>query len=110
MYEYQATVERIVDGDTVELLVDLGFKIRVSWVIRLAGINAPEKNTPEGKDALTYLASLIPPGTGITLHSIKDHQEKYGRYLGVLVDARGQDINYLMVATRHAVEYDGGKR
>lgn len=85
MYQYKATVVSVTDGDTIRLDIDLGFNMVIhNTPIRLAGINAPETNTPEGRVAKTYLKELLPPGTELTLHSIKDKTEKYGRILGIL--------------------------
>ena len=85
MYEYEATVISVTDGDTIRLDIDLGFNMVIkNTPIRLTGINAPEKNTPEGRVAKTYLKELLPPGTQLILHSQKDKTEKYGRILGIL--------------------------
>lgn len=110
MYEYAATVLRIVDGDTLHATIDLGFDQRVDKTLRLAGIDAPEKNTPEGFAALAWLEQrLALSGMRVLITTEKDRREKYGRYLAWLVD--GEDsINMQMIDAGHAVPYDGGKR
>lgn len=102
-YEYDAEVLKVVDGDTVDLRVDLGFSIFTEMRVRLYGINAPELNTQAGKDARAWLLNKLLPN--ITVRTIKDRQEKYGRYLAVLLDESGNSINEQMVAVGHAVPY-----
>lgn len=105
MYEYRMKVERVIDGDTIHADVDLGCDIHVHLILRLAGINAPELSTPEGPYAKTYLESLLAPGP-VLLRTIKDHREKYGRYLADLF-VGDLHINAAMVNTGHAVPYAG---
>lgn len=103
MYEYQAKVIRVIDGDTVDVEVDLGFHIKTTMKIRLAGINAPEINTVEGKKTKSELLSLIEDQT-VTLLTIRDKQEKYGRYLGVIIKDK-TNINDWLVEQKMAVRY-----
>jgi len=84
MYSYRATINRIIDGDTVEVTIDLGFSISFKQIIRIYGINAPEKNTDYGKTTLHRITQLIPPGTIVKIETIKDKKEKFGRYLGII--------------------------
>lgn len=109
MYEYRATVIRVVDGDTVWLNVDLGFEVRRSDSFRFLGINAPETSTPEGKSARDWLTTYLPPGTVVTVRTEKDRREKYGRYLATIL-LNGADLNDLALKTGHAVPYFGGPR
>jgi micrococcal nuclease len=104
MYEYQAKVTRVVDGDTIEAEVDLGFHIKMNMKIRLAGINAPEMNTVEGRKLKAELITLLEDKT-ITLLTVKDKQEKYGRYLGIIVKDK-QNINEWLVEQKMAVRYN----
>lgn len=108
MFQYRATVIRIVDGDTLHLDVDLGFDVRRQDSFRLYGINAPEMSTEEGKAAKVWLAEALKDGVDmVTTH--KDQREKYGRYLATLwVD--GRNVNQEMVKAGHAVPYAGGSR
>lgn len=111
MYEYRAKIVRIVDGDTVHADVDLGFDSHQFMTLRLAGIDAPEMGTQEGKDAKEYLTLLLAPTRGqVIIQTEKDRREKYGRYLATLFGGGGMDINATMVETGHAVNYEGGKR
>lgn len=87
MYEYSAQVSRIVDGDTVHARVDLGCDVRLDMTIRLYGIDTPELPTAEGVKSRDWLAGeLYRMGGKITLRTMKDRREKYGRYLGILFE------------------------
>lgn len=109
MYEYQASVLRVIDGDTIDVEVDLGMHVFTKTRLRLLGINAPEKNTAAGKDALRYLAGVLPVGSLVVIRTEKDKTEKYGRWLATVL-AGLDDVNEMMVETGHAVHYDGGAR
>jgi micrococcal nuclease len=111
MYEYRARIARVIDGDTVEAEIDLGFHVTLTVTLRLAGINAPEtKGTerPRGLAATRYLDSLITDLTGgtseLTVRTQKDVTEKYGRYLAVLI-AGDVNLNDRMLADGHAVPF-----
>lgn len=105
IYEYTALIERVIDGDTVVVDVDLGFRIRQRITCRLDGINAPELRTPEGKDARDVLMLLI-SGKTLAVHTIKDRTEKYGRYLLVVYLEDGvTTANQWMLDNGHAVPY-----
>lgn len=105
MYEYRASVTRVVDGDTVYLDVDLGFEVRFSIKTRLHGINSPEMNTAAGKAARAHLVSLLPDGCEVLVRTFKDRQGKYGRYLVQIFTADAVSVNQRMLADGHAVEY-----
>ena len=104
MYEYQGTILRVVDGDTVDAEVDLGFDVRFTMRLRLFGINAPEMKTPAGPLAKEHLDELLGDEV-ITVRTKKDKQEKYGRYLATLILADGTNVNLEMIADGHAVVY-----
>lgn len=114
MYEYAARLERVIDGDTIVLTFDLGFDVRFTHTVRLYGINAPEHDTDEGRAATRYLSRKLasPHGRPVSLlvRTIKDRTEKYGRYLAVVFNARGVNVNDALVKAGHAKPYDGGKR
>lgn len=113
MWEYRAELLRVVDGDTVHAEVDLGFDTFERFTFRLAGIDAPELSTQEGKDAKVFIESLLYDEQGdaypLVITTIKDKREKYGRYLAYLT-ANGVRVNDMMVETGHAVPYGGGAR
>lgn len=86
MYHYPAKVKRVVDGDTVDLLVDLGFNVMISERFRLYGLNAPEVRGKERKDGLASAAILRGwcKGKDIIVETLKDKKGKYGRYIAIL--------------------------
>lgn len=106
----------VVDGDTIHAQVDLGFDQYTNKTLRLAGINAPEMSTEEGKLAKQALIDLLQPhGPGVipqwdfTIETIKDKREKYGRYLATIFrNSDDLNINQDMVTLGCAVPYMPG--
>lgn len=121
MYEYSAKCDNVVDGDTVDLTVDLGFGVFRKDRFRLNGLNAPElhstdtKERESGKKSKTRLEQLA-LGKTITVRTFQDKQEKYGRYLAELWDMSSTDktqwvnFNKILLDEGFAKPYDGGKR
>ena len=107
IYEYQAVIIRVVDGDTAWLRVDLGFNIHHDMSVRFMGINAPETSTTEGKLVREWLTNRLPVGTTVLLRTEKDRTEKYGRYLGTLYEPPAVDvsINQVLLNIGYAVPY-----
>lgn len=109
MYEYRAAVRRVVDADTVEVMVDLGFSTYRVETLRLAGVDAPERFTPEGIRATGYVQGLLPVGRDVVVQTVKGGNEKYGRYLAnIVIDS--QSLSALLLKNGHAVPYSGGPR
>jgi micrococcal nuclease len=111
MYEYRARIVRVIDGDTVEAEIDLGFHVSFQAVLRLVGINTPEVHGPErprGLAATRHLQDLLmqhTPADGVVIvRTQKDVTEKYGRYLAVIV-AGPVNVNDRMIADGHAVPF-----
>jgi micrococcal nuclease len=108
-YTYHVTLIKVVDGDTLTLEVDLGFRTRMVQKFRLYGINAPEvvgDTRPAGLAATAHISQLLgPPGTQLTVNSYKDPIDKYGRWLVTVYDAAGNDVNRQMVKDGFAVNY-----
>lgn len=110
MYVYGARVVRVVDGDTIDVDVNLGFSAHLFQRIRLLGINCPEHGTPEGTAATAYTTAWIAEhGPDFTLRTELDRREKFGRILGVLI-AGPRTLNDDLVTAGHAIAYDGGHR
>jgi micrococcal nuclease len=109
MYQYEALVVRVIDGDTLDLFIDLGFKVGFNTRIRLIGIDTPEKNFPYGKVVKDYLTNLL-EGNKIYLDVTK--KDKYGRYLGVVYFNRGdeQSVNDHLIEINMAKAYHGASR
>lgn len=88
-YTYAVKLLRVVDGDTVDVLIDLGFHITVAKRVRLVGVDAPElfgaKAVPEGKEAKVFVEEWFRGGAAFTMISFKyDDKDKYGRALGLI--------------------------
>jgi micrococcal nuclease len=110
VYVYAAQPTRTVDGDTLDVVIHLGFNIDLAQRIRLLGINCPEHGTPEGDAATAYTRAWIAEhGPDFVVRTVLDKREKYGRTLGVLM-AGARTLNDDLVAAGHAVPYDGGRR
>lgn len=114
MYEYRAKTVKIVDGDTVDIDIDLGFGV---WVrnqrIRLYKVDTPEKRTRNktekkaGLLATEKVNNLIPVGSTIVIKTHKDGKGKYGRILGELINEDGVNVNEYLIKNRYAVAYYG---
>jgi micrococcal nuclease len=113
-YTYRATPVKIVDGDTCDLDIDLGFYTHlVTQRFRLYGINAPELHSKKAKEralalkARLRVAELLPFGQNVTIESLKatPEREKYGRWLAIIVNADGINVNDTLVAEGLAVPY-----
>jgi endonuclease YncB( thermonuclease family) len=110
-----ATVTGVHDGDTIRVTADLGWHVKIDTLVRIDGIDAPELETPAGKVARDFLATLLPAGTPVTVVSkqLLGSREKYGRVLAdVTFLPHGPGIHALsvageMVATGHAVVWAG---
>ena len=121
MYEYDIRVLRVVDGDTIDAQVDLGFKVHHNIRIRLYGINTPEVRTKDaeekvrGKAASERVKKLLSNADKIIL---KSHGiGKFGRCLGELTlitfkdkEDKSHDLTQTLLAEGHGVPYFGGKR
>ena len=113
MYEYKCEVTRVVDGDTIDVIADLGFSILHKCRVRLFGIDTPESRTRDldekvrGKLASKFLSDAIQNGEDVILRSeLKDSKGKYGRVLGTII-VDGVNVNQEMVDKNLAVKYYG---
>jgi endonuclease YncB( thermonuclease family) len=108
VYEH-VLVLRVIDADTLVIDQDFGQNIwRRNTRLRLAHINAPELPTEAGQAAAAYLTMLLSPWDVppvVTLETLKDREDNYGRLLGVVITASGVNVNEAMVASGHAVPY-----
>ena len=112
MHEYKAKVIKVVDGDTIDVDLDLGFGI---WLrnerVRLYGIDTPESRTSDkeekvyGKAAAAFLKKWVTAG-GVKIKTHKDAKGKFGRILGELWTF-DTNINQTLVDNHHAVRYHG---
>jgi|TARA_R100001440_G_scaffold15532_2_gene26357 micrococcal nuclease len=112
-FVYNATLDRIVDGDTFDCILDLGFDVKLhKQRVRLHGIDTPESRTRDlaekklglaAKDRLKELCH-----GNFKVKSLG--KGKYGRILGIPYTEDGQDICQILINEGHAVEYHGGKK
>ena len=112
-FVYQAELDRVVDGDTVDVILDLGFDVKLhKQRVRLHGIDTPEsrtRNLAEKKLGLAAKERLKELCVGrFKVKSLG--KGKYGRILGIPYTEDGQDICQLLIDEGHAVEYYGGKK
>ena len=120
MYEYRATIVKVVDGDTVDVDIDLGFGV---WLkderVRIMGIDTPESRTSDkvekkfGLAAKARLKSLLGKQAILKTQvnkSGEDMKGKFGRILGDFVAEDGRMVTEVMVAEGHCVPYFGGSK
>jgi micrococcal nuclease len=104
LYKYKATVQRVVDGDTIDFLVGLGFRINYDVRVRLIGINAPERNALGGSEATDYLKAKLPIGKEVFIETFKNPTDKYGRWLATIY-LDEVNLNQLIIADGHAIPF-----
>ena len=113
-YEYKATVVRWIDGDTVELVVDVGFHITYRDHFRLIGIDTPERGRPGAAEAHARAEALAPVGTEVMIATEKS--DKYGRWLAnvypdaVPIVSNQRTVNGILIAEGLAKLYWGGTK
>jgi endonuclease YncB( thermonuclease family) len=110
MYTYNATVVRVIDGDTAIVDVDLGFYMTARMSCRLAGLNARELHDDGGREARDYLCGLLPVEATVQVDSVK--ADKYaGRFDGVVTrrldDGSGINVNQRLIDMGYAAKWDG---
>ena len=125
MYIYKAECQRVIDGGSLEAIVDLGFSIFRKVRVRLNGMNAPESRTRDLDEKKLGLAAKARLKEILEMNENKfvlkvDGIGKYGRALGVLlvekvgtnadISPTQTNVNQLLIKEGHAVAYDGGKR
>jgi micrococcal nuclease len=116
MYEYYVRkVENVVDGDTIDVLIDLGFDILFQSRVRLAGIDTPESRTKDlkekalGLESKEYLKKSLKDAKSVVIKTEKmDSSEKYGRILGwVYINGDTVSLNDMMINDGYAWGYLG---
>ena len=120
MYEYRVNVIKVIDGDTVDIDIDLGFGV---WLkderVRIMGIDTPESRTSDKVDkkfglaAKARLKSLLGKKAILKTQVNKDGEDmkgKFGRILGDFVAEDGRMVTEIMIAEGHCVPYFGGSK
>jgi micrococcal nuclease len=116
MFQYYVKkVTNVVDGDTIDVEIDLGFDISFNSRVRLAGIDTPESRTSDkaekvlGLESKEYLKSKIKDAKSVVIKTEKmDSSEKYGRILGwIYLDGSDISVNEQMISQGYAWGYMG---
>ena len=119
MFEYFCKVNRVVDGDTIDVTVDLGFDIHHSARVRMMGIDTPESRTRNLEEKALGLASKarlkeLLKGRKIKIETSKEGKGKFGRILAdvIVCNKDGTEINcnQQLIEEGHARPYHGGKK
>ena len=113
LYFYNCTLDRIIDGDTLDCSIDLGFNVILAKQrIRLKGINAPESRTRDLEEKKRGLAAKarLTELCGEKFQLTSFGKGKYGRILGIPHTVDGKSICDILVEENHATPYDGGSR
>ena len=111
-------ITKVVDGDTIDASVDLGFDISLSKRIRLAGIDTPESRTTNikekamGLESKEWLKKTLEGAKDILIKTeLPDSTEKYGRIIGHLfINGQETSLNSQMITSGYALAYDGGTK
>ena len=116
MYEYKCKVKRVVDGDTMDVILDLGFDIHHAVRVRMAGIDTPESRTRDkdekarGKLSKAFLKESIKGRKIVLKTKIKDAKGKFGRVIAEVwaefEEGSLRNINELMIKECYAVKYN----
>ena len=116
MYEYKCKVKRVVDGDTMDVILDLGFSVHHAVRVRMAGIDTPESRTRDkdekarGKLSKAFLKESIKGKKIILKTKIKDAKGKFGRVIAEVwaefEEGSLRNINELMIKECYAVKYN----
>lgn len=116
MYTYSCKINKILDGDTIEIDIDLGFYIVLSnQTIRLAGLDTPESRTKNLEEKTRGLLSKkkvsekLPVGSKQKIQTVKqnDNNDKFGRILGIFILEDNTNLNQWMIDNNYAVSYNG---
>lgn len=122
LYTYRGRLIRVVDGDTIEVDIDLGFNVLLGQrKIRLDGLDTPEIKTEKGKYAKQVTTDWLKENTitkkqltesitYVTFETLSDKPDKYGRILARVYGKDGATLNQYLIDTGIATPYDGGKR
>ena len=116
IYEYNVTIAKVVDGDTVDVDIDLGFgMVYKKQRVRMLGIDTPESRTRDlvekkfGKASKKHLKAILEEAESIEL--VSHDKGKFGRILGDLfIGSNETSVNQQMILDHHAVAYTGGNK
>jgi micrococcal nuclease len=104
LYWYRGTVFNVVDGDTVDIDIDLGFHIHWKTRFRLYGINTPERGQPNWAEATQYVKNKV-LNKDVIVHTFMDKGDKYGRFLATILYEESHNLNQELIDAGLAVPY-----
>lgn len=116
MYVYRCRVNKVLDGDTVDIDLDLGFNIILAnQRVRMAGVDTPESRTanveekPRGLLSKKKLGEKLPIGSWVKIKTLKpdSNDDKFGRILGEFILEDGTVVNQWLIDNNYAVAYMG---
>jgi micrococcal nuclease len=116
MYQYKCKINKVLDGDTVDIDLDLGFNIVLAnQRVRMAGVDTPESRTankeekPRGLLSKKKLAEKLPVGSWQIIETQRsdNNDDKFGRILGVFILEDGTKVNEWLIKNNYAVPYKG---
>jgi micrococcal nuclease len=116
MYQYKAKILKVIDGDTVNIDLDLGFNIVLAnQKVRMVGVDTPESRTtnfeekPRGLLSKKKLAEKLPVGSWVKIETQRSdgNDDKFGRILGIFILDDGTRVNQWLIDNNYAVEYMG---
>ena len=119
MYQYKCKINKVLDGDTVDIDLDLGFNIVLAnQRVRMAGIDTPESRTtnkeekPRGLLSKKKLAEKLPVGSWQIIETQRsdNNDDKFGRILGVFILEDGTKVNDWLIKNNYAVPYKGDNK
>ncbi len=103
-YRYRVlAVRRVVDGDTVDLVLDVGFHLTTALRFRLLGVDTPERGQPGAAEATAFVTDWLTAAAGVTAHTRK--ADSFGRWLVDLVDDDGRSLSQALLKAGHAQPY-----
>jgi micrococcal nuclease len=116
MYQYKCKINKVLDGDTVAIDLDLGFNIILAnQHVRMAGVDTPESRTtnkeekPRGLLSKKKLAEKLPVGSWQKINTLRadSNDDKFGRILGEFILEDGTNVNQWLIENNYAVLYQG---
>jgi len=116
MYQYKCKINKVLDGDTVDIDLDLGFNIiLVNQRVRMAGVDTPESRTTNKEEKVRgilskkKLAEKLPIGSWQIIETQKSdsNDDKFGRILGIFILEDGTRVNEWLIKNNYAVPYKG---
>jgi len=116
MYQYKCRINKVLDGDTVDIDLDLGFNIVLAnQRVRMLGVDTPESRTADKEEKVRgtlskkKLGEKLPIGSWVKINTQRDdgNDDKFGRILGEFILDDGTNVNKWLIENNYAVPYQG---